>query len=77
MYHDSHRKSPLVEVEWRAGSVWAQGTRVASATTPAPEGEGIETLPTSAWVDLGRLSHILRVPLPDLRTRWAELAKLL
>ena len=68
---------PTVEVEWRAGSVWAQGVRIASASMAAPEGDHVEILPSSAWLDVGRLSHILHVPLPDLKAHWAELAKLL
>ena len=68
---------PPVEVEWRAGSVWARGTRIASASAAPPPGENIEVLSTAAWLDLGQLSHILGVPLPDLKTHWAELAKLL
>ena len=68
---------PPVEVEWRAGSVWAQGVRIASASTPPPPGDNIEVLPTAAWLDLGRLAQILKVPLQDLTAHWAELAKLL
>jgi hypothetical protein len=68
---------PPIEIEWRAGSVWVHGSRVASATMPAPPGEHIDVLPTSAWLDLGHLSTLLNVPLPDLKARWAELAKLL
>ena len=68
---------PPVEVEWRAGCVWAQGIRIASASTPPPSGDNIEVLPTAAWLDLGQLSQILKVPLPDLTKHWAELAKLL
>ena len=68
---------PPVEVEWRAGSVWVLGSRVASATMPAPSGDHIDVLPTSAWLDLGHLSNLLHVPLPELKAHWAELAKVL
>ena len=66
---------PPVEVEWRAGSVWVHGSRVASATMPAPPGEHVDVLSSSAWLDLGHLSNLLHTPLPDLKAHWAELAK--
>ena len=65
---------PAIETEWRAGSVWVQGVRVASATTSPPTGPDVDILPSKALLDLGRLSQILGVGLPDLQNQWASLS---
>ena len=65
---------PTIEIEWRAGSVWVQGVRVASATTAPPAGSDVDVLPSKAWLDLGRLSQILRVELADIKTQWTSLS---
>ena len=65
---------PVVEIEWRTGSVWVQGIRVASATTPPPPGGNVDVLPSKAWLDQGRLADVLQVGVAELKAQWMDLS---
>ena len=63
-------KQVQVQVEYRAGTVWAAGKRVASATAPKAAQAEIGDF---GWIDIGQIAATLGTHQSEVKARWEEL----
>ena len=69
---DTGGLAPALEVEWSSGTVWLNGTRVASAASaPPPHSEDVST---GGWIDLGGIASKLRLATARVQKEWEPLA---
>ena len=68
---DAGGPAPSLEVEWGSGTVWLQGTRVASASSSAPH--NAETVSSGGWIDLQGIASKLRLSGARVTKEWEPL----